>query len=429
MGRDDGAGRQVTVGDADDSGTPILHIDMDAFFASVELLVRPELRGKPVIIAHRDGRSVVTSATYEARRFGVGAAMPVAKALRLCPHAIVVPPNYASYAHYSSEVMRIFSEVTPLVEQLSIDEAFLDVSGARRLLGSPATIARQVRERVERETGLTCSVGIAATKFVAKMASTRAKPDGMLVVPKHATLSFLHPLPIRTLWGVGPSTEEALRRLGLATIGDIAEVPIGALRSVVGVAGAEKLHQLANGRDPRAVETTRIEKSIGHEVTFDSDITDIERLRVELLRLADKVAVRLRDKGWVARTVGLKVRWSDFTTLSRSHTLPEPTSVGRRLHEESVALLDALRPLRPVRLVGIRAEHLSPAGDGALLWDPDEDWREAENSVDAVRRRFGSSALAPASLLRDSGVKAERSRARGSATDGPAPLGTNDPHG
>jgi DNA polymerase-4 len=399
MGRDDGAGRQVTVGEADDSGTPILHIDMDAFFASVELLERPDLRGKPVIIGHRDGRSVVTSATYEARKFGVGAAMPVSKALRLCPHAIVVPPNYAAYSHFSREVMRIFSEITPLVEQLSIDEAFLDVSGARRLLGTPAAIARLVRERVVAETGLTCSVGVAASKFVAKMASTRSKPDGLLVVPKDQTLAFLHPLPIRTLWGVGPATEESLRRLGLATIGDIAEVPIGALRSAVGVAGAEKLSQLARGHDPRPVETSRVEKSVGHEVTFHTDITDIEHLRVELLRLSDKVAVRLRERGWVTRTVGLKLRWSDFTTLSRSHTLPEPTSVGRRLHEEAVALLDALQPLRPVRLIGIRAEQLTQSGDGALLWDPDEDWREAENSVDAVRKRFGTTALAPASLL------------------------------
>jgi DNA polymerase-4 len=402
MGRDDGAGRQVTVGTADDSETPILHIDMDAFFASVELLDRPELRGLPVIIGHPDGRSVVTSATYEARKFGVGAAMPVSRALRLCPQAVIVPPNYAAYAHYSAEVMRIFSDVTPLVEQLSIDEAFLDVSGARRLLGSPSAIAARVRERVQRETGLTCSVGVAASKFVAKMASTRAKPDGVLVVPKGDTLAFLHPLPIRTLWGVGPSTEESLRRLGLATIGDIAEIPIGALRSAVGNAGAAKLQQLAHGHDPRSVETTRIEKSIGHEVTFHTDISDVDRLRVELLRLADKVAVRLRERGWVARTIGLKVRWTDFTTISRSHTLPEPTSVGRRLHEEAVAMLEALRPLQPVRLVGIRAEHLSPAGDGALLWDPDEDWREAENSVDAVRKRFGSTALAPASLLRES---------------------------
>jgi DNA polymerase-4 len=399
MGRDDGAGRQVTVGEADDSATPILHIDMDAFFASVELLERPDLRGKPVIIGHRDGRSVVTSATYEARKFGVGAAMPVSKALRLCPHAIVVPPNYAAYSHFSREVMRIFSEITPLVEQLSIDEAFLDVSGARRLLGSPAAIARLVRERVVTETGLTCSVGVAASKFVAKMASTRSKPDGMLVVPKEQTLAFLHPLPIRTLWGVGPATEESLRRLGLATIGDIAHVPIGALRSAVGAAGAEKLSQLARGHDPRPVETSRVEKSVGHEVTFHTDITEIEHLRVELLRLSDKVAVRLRERGWVTRTVGLKLRWSDFTTLSRSHTLPEPTSVGRRLHEESVALLDALQPLRPVRLIGIRAEQLTQSGDGALLWDPDEDWREAENSVDAVRKRFGTTALAPASLL------------------------------
>lgn len=401
MSRQDGSARQVTADLSNDEGAHILHIDMDAFFASVELLDHPELRGKPVIIGHAEGRSVVTSATYEARRFGVGAAMPISKALRLCPQAIVLPPHHDRYADFSRRVMAIFRDATPLVEPLSIDEAFLDVSGARRLLGSPAQVAQLIRERVLRETGLTCSVGAAATKFVAKVASSRAKPDGLLVIPPAETLAFLHPLSIRALWGVGAKTEEALLRIGLHTVGDVADTPLATLRKAVGDATGVKLHELAHGRDARSVVTATAEKSIGHEVTFHEDITDPARLRLELLRLADQVAVRLRKAGLSARTVAIKVRFDDFTTLTRSHTLAEPSNVGRRLYEEANDLFTALDvDGRPVRLVGVRAEQLID-GDGAMasLWDPDEEWREAETTIDSLRARFGGEAVRRASLL------------------------------
>ncbi|GAB3616869.1 DNA polymerase IV [Okibacterium endophyticum] len=390
----------MSAAEVDDSASSILHIDMDAFFASVELLDYPELRGKPVIIGHAVGRSVVTSATYEARRYGVSAAMPVAKAMRLCPQATVLPPHHDRYRDYSSRVMRIFAEATPLVEALSIDEAFLDVSGARRLLGAPSEIGHMLRRRVHEETGLTCSVGAASTKFVAKLASGMAKPNGLLVVPHSQTLEFLRPLPIRALWGVGGRTEESLKRLALHTVGDVADTPLDVLRKVVGNAAGTKLHELSHGVDPRRVVTATHEKSVGHEVTFHTDIADAERLRRELLRLADQVAGRLRAAGLSGRTVAIKVRYSDFSTVSRSRTLPEATNVGRRLYDEAVSLLRELGDeRRPVRLIGVRAEQLTDATESESLWDPDEEWREAETTIDRLRERYGRSAVGPASLL------------------------------
>lgn len=401
MTRQDGRSRQVSEGVVDDFGATILHVDMDAFFASVELLDQPELRGKPVIVGHAVGRSIVTTATYEARKYGVTSAMPMSKALRLCPNAIVLPPRHALYHEYSKRVMGILTEMTPLVEQLSIDEAFLDVSGARRLLGAPSEIGARIRTRVFEETGLTCSVGVAATKFVAKLASTLAKPDGLLVVAPQTTLSFLRPLPIRALWGVGGKTGETLDRLGLRTVGDVADVPLPTLRKALGDASGIKLHELANGRDPRAIETTRVEKSIGHEVTFHQDVGDAVRLKRELLRLSDQVAVRLRNARLEAKTVSIKVRYEDFTTVTRSRTLAEPSNVGRRIYEESLELFDSLgSEIKPVRLIGVRAENLvGDGGSSAALWDPDEGWREAENTIDSLRARFGTGAVTAASLL------------------------------
>lgn len=387
----------------DDTGASILHIDMDAFFASVELLDHPELRGKPVIIGHTAARGVVTSATYEARKYGVTAAMPVSKAIRLCPHATILTPHFDRYVEYSARVMRIFSETTPLVEKLSIDEAFLDVSGARRLLGSPAQIGRMLRERVRQETDLTCSVGVASTKFVAKLASSLAKPDGLLVVPVDQTLEFLRPLPVRALPGVGGRTEESLRRLALHTVGDVADTPVDVLRKALGVATGTRLHELAWGVDARPVVTSTAEKSIGHEITFQTDIADRERLARVVLRLADQVAARLRHGGLSARTVSIKVRYEDFTTVTRSRTLAEPSSVGRRIYEEA---LDLLRELgdesRPVRLIGVRVEQLVSGPRQESLWDADEEWRDAERTIDALRDRFGTEAVRPASLLGES---------------------------
>jgi DNA polymerase-4 len=291
--------------------------------------------------------------------------------------------------------------MTPLVEPLSIDEAFLDVSGARRLHGSPAVIAALIRERVQNETGLTCSVGAASTKFVAKMASSRAKPNGLLVVPAEDTLAFLHPLPVGSLWGVGAMTEKSLVALGLRTIGDLAATPLPVLQKKIGEASGRKLHELAWGRDPRGVSLEREEKSVGHEITFEHDVTDVARLRSELLRQSDAVAVSLRRAGLVGRCVVLKLRYTDFSTVTRSRTLAEATNVGRRIYEEAAASFDVLaaRGIR-VRLIGVRVEQLGD-GDGAGLglWDPDDDWRGAELAVDSVSARFGRGSVRPASLL------------------------------
>lgn len=406
MGRADGSQRQVSASDVDDSEAAILHVDMDAFFASVELLERPDARGKPAIVGHAGGRGVVTSATYEARRYGVRSAMPMSQALRLCPNAIILTPHYERYTQYSAAVMDIFHEVTPLVEPLSIDEAFLDVSGARRLLGSPRRIAELIRSRVFEETGLTCSVGVAATKFMAKLASGRAKPDGLLVIPRAETLAFLRPLPVGALWGVGASTQASLERMGLLTVADLADAPLHVLQKAVGEAGGQRLHDLANGRDARRIVTESREKSIGHENTFGTDVGDLDILRREFLRLSGRVGERLRKHELVARTVAIKVRFSDFRTITRSRTLAEPTNVGRRLFEEAWDVFGALRldvRQTPLRLIGVRAEQLLDAGGDALaLWDPDEEWRETERTLDAVSARFGRGAIGPASLVRRS---------------------------
>ncbi|MBT2476532.1 DNA polymerase IV [Microbacterium sp. ISL-103] len=397
MGHGDGRGRIVSSVDADDTGTSILHVDMDAFYAAVEVLDDPSLRGLPLIIGAPDGRSVVSSASYEARRYGVRAAMPVSQAMRLCPAARIVPPHFHRYHAVSRQVMEIFESFTPLVEPLSVDEAFLDVRGVRRLWGSPARIAQLVRERVSDEVGITCSVGVAATKHVAKMASTISKPDGMLVIAASDTQDFLDPRPVRAMWGVGPKAAEALEGRGIRTIRDIRMSSREMLDRAVGPALSSRLSELARGEDPRTVETERVEKSVGHEETFDTDISDRAYLRAELLRLADRVAARLRRAGWETSTVAIKVRFDDFRTVSRSQTLPEPTAVGQRIGEAAQALFDQIERRDPVRLVGVRAEKLRPAGGGGFgLWDDDEDWRRVEGAVDDAVARFGVSTISRA---------------------------------
>ncbi|SBT48272.1 DNA polymerase IV [Micromonospora narathiwatensis] len=388
--------------DADDTGCPILHVDMDAFFASVEVRHRPELRGRPVVVGGIGPRGVVSSASYEARRYGVRSAMPTARARALCPHAVYLPPDFARYSAASRAVMRIFRDVTPLVEPLSLDEAFLDVAGARRLFGPPSRIARLIRRRVAEEQGLTCSVGVAPSKFVAKLGSTRAKPDGLLVVPATRVLEFLHPLPVAALWGVGERSAEALRRLGLHTVGELAEAPAGLLRRAVGEAAATHLHELAWGRDPRRVSPDQVEKSIGAEVTFDTDVTDPTEIRRALLALAEKVGARLRAAGQVGRTVSLKVRLADFRTVNRSRTLTVPTDTAREMFDTAWALWTALAPGEPVRLVGVRLEGLAAAQETPrqlALGAPERGWREAEAAADAAAARFGRSVIGPASLL------------------------------
>jgi len=323
--------------------------------------------------------------------------MPVSQALRLCPSARIVLPHFHRYQEVSRQVMAIFESFTPLVEPLSVDEAFLDVQGVRRLWGSPAQIAELIRERVLHEVGITCSVGVAATKHVAKMASTIAKPDGMLVVPAQETVDFLTPRPVRAMWGVGPKAAEALEARGIRTVGDIRESSREMLERAVGPALSARLTLLARGEDARAVDTERVEKSIGHEETFDEDILDRSFLRAELLRLADRVAARLRRAEWETATVAIKIRFDDFRTLNRSMTLSEPTAVGQRIGEAAQTLFEQIDRRDPVRLVGVRAENLRPAGGGGLgLWDDDEDWRKVEGAVDEAVARFGTATISRA---------------------------------
>jgi DNA polymerase-4 len=377
---------------------------MDAFFASVELLERPELRGKPAVVAHDSGRSVVTSATYEARALGVHSAMPLAFAKRAAPGLIVLEPHRALYTRYSREVMQIFSEYSPLVESLSIDEAFIDVTGARRLYGEPAQIGALIRADVLRRTGLTCSVGIASTKFVAKIASDMSKPDGLLEVPHDETLAFLHPLPIRKLWGVGAQTAKVLERRGLHTVGDVADTPQASLVAALGDAAGHHLFELAWGRDPRTVVPERREKSVGREQTFASDLTTREPVVAAFLDQAERVGRTLRVAGLRAKTVAIKITFADFQSITRSRTLPEPTDVGREIYATACALCDELEldmRARPVRLVGVRAQSLAQPDLGLIgLWDDDnETWRKAEEAVDRVTSRFGPGFVTPATLL------------------------------
>jgi DNA polymerase-4 len=388
--------------DADDSGCTILHVDMDAFYASVEVRRRPELRGRPVVVGGIGPRGVVSSASYEARRFGVRSAMPSVRARRLCPDAIFLPPDFDEYSRASRAVMRIFREVTPLVEPLSMDEAFLDVAGAQRLLGRPAAIAGLIRAKVAEDQALPCSVGVAPSKFVAKLASTRAKPDGMVVVPADRVLDFLHPLPVGALWGVGDRSAEVLQRLGLRSVGDLARAPVGMLRAALGEAAAQHLHDLAWGRDPRRVVPEHVEKSIGAEVTFDEDIDDPLVVRRTLLALAGRAAGRLRGAGQVGRTISIKVRLADFRTLSRSRTLPVPTDVTNEVFETAWGLFDALRPGDRIRLLGVRVEGLVDADRAPrqlALGSREHGWAEAERAADQAVARFGAGAVRPASLL------------------------------
>ncbi|KAB2343092.1 DNA polymerase IV [Actinomadura rudentiformis] len=389
---------------ADDTGCSILHVDMDAFFVSVELLDRPELRGHPVIVGGAGPRGVVAAASYEARRFGVHSAMPMTRARRLCPRAVVLPPDHAKYSRVSAAVFEIFQSITPLVEGLSLDEAFLDVAGALRRLGRPAAIAQQIRDEVRAQQGITCSVGVASTKFVAKLASTHCKPDGLLVIPAAGVQEFLHPLPVAALWGVGERTEESLLRLGLRTVGQLAQVPLPTLQRELGNALGSHLHELSWGRDPREVVPDTRDKSIGAEETFDTDIDDPEIINRELLRLAEKVGARLRASGNSGRTVSVKLRMADFKTITRSRTLREPTDLARVIYITARELFEAagLERVR-LRLVGVRVENLGPADQAPrqlALDEPETGWREAERVVDQVAHRFGSGTVRPAALVR-----------------------------
>jgi DNA polymerase-4 len=376
---------------------------MDAFFASVEIARRPHLRGLPVIVGGSE-RAVVLAATYEARAFGVHSAMPMTAARRMCPHAVIVPPDHVAYRAVSKGVMQILRDVTALVEQVSVDEAFLDVSGARRRLGPPTRIAELIRGRVLAAHGITCSVGIASTKFVSKLASGHAKPDGVLLVPQGATVPFLRTLPVGALWGVGERTEAALARWGVRTVAELADSDVGTIQRAVGRTAGAHLYDLSWGRDPRPVEPGRDEKSIGAEVTFPIDVADPTVVQAKALALADKCAGRLRAQGLVARTIAVKVRTSDFRTLTRARTLHTPTDVGREIYLAARELLAGvdLGGL-PVRLVGVRAEGLSAASSMVRQPTLEEavaggasSRRDAERAMDRVRERFGATSIGAA---------------------------------
>jgi DNA polymerase-4 len=376
---------------------------MDAFYASVEIRDQPEIAARPVIVGHTGGRGVVLSANYLARQFGVRSAMPVGRASRLCPQAVFVSPRHSLYAAVSREVMAIFRAVTPEVEPLSLDEAFLDVAGAVRRLGRPASIGQLIRRQVADELGITCSVGVAPSKFLAKVASVSCKPDGLRVIPQAQVLEFLHPLPVSALWGVGERTARVLARLGLRTVGDLAGTPASTLERALGPATAAHLAALACGRDDRRVSSRAREKSVGAEETFEVDVDDAEQIRRELLRLSGRTARALRSSGLVARTISVKLRRADFSTITRSRTLAEPTDVTRRIYATACDLYGAsgLIGVR-LRLVGVRATGLiAAAGSGSqlVLGEDADAWRAAEGAVDEITRRFGSGAVRPGSLL------------------------------
>lgn len=384
----------------DDSQSPILHIDMDAFFASVEIMDNPELAGKPVAVGGLH-RGVVSAASYEARAFGVQSAMPVGLAYQKCPQIVMLPVRMERYAEVSRQIMEIFHEITPHVEKLSIDEAFLDVSGAYRLFGTPVQIGHLLRSRIRKEVGVPASVGIAATKHIAKIASAHAKPDGLLLIPKSASLNFLHVLPIGALWGVGEKTQAKLELNAIETIGDLANHDFEDLVRLVGLAHAHHLYDLAWGRDKREVVVERAEKSLGVERTFYTPLTARDDILPILLAQAHEIARRARAGEEVGGTLVLKVRFADFSSLTRSATFTQATNVAAQMYEAAVRLLDSIRiPPAGIRLIGLRLQKLTHTYEGVQLVLGDDTRRaDAENVLDDVRARFGETAATPATLL------------------------------
>ena len=381
----------------------ILHVDMDAFYASVEERDNPKLKGKAVVVG-MGKRGVVSAANYEARKFGIRAAMPIYKAKALAPHAVFIAPNMARYTQVSEQVMEIFEDVTPYVEPISLDEAFLDVTGARRLLGSGQEIADQIRKRVEKELGITCSVGIAHNKFIAKIASGHCKPNGVLEVDPEKMLEFLHPLAANEIWGVGPKTNELLEKMGLFTIADIANTPRTTLVRVLGQANGSSLYELAWGRDYRDVVTEHIEKSISASQTFDVDLYQQEEILKEFLRLTEKSADRMRGKGLATNTISIKVRFTDFKTISRSKTLDLPTTGTQEIFEVVKALYLGLNLDRVlIRLVGVSLDSLVENDDvkQMVLGERTSSWQQADRAIDRVKAKFGRASLRPARLVDD----------------------------
>lgn len=414
------------------TGPPsILHVDMDAFFANVELLRHPELRGRPVVVGGTGERGVVAAASYEARRFGVHSAMPAVRARRLCPTAVFLPGDHAHYSEVSGRIMELFRAVTPLVEPLSLDEAFLDVSGVRRLHGSAPDIATRLRAAVLDQESLTCSVGVARVKFLAKLATEEAKPRaspagiraglGIFVVEPEDELPYLHALPVQALWGVGPVTLEKLSRLGIRRVGDLAALPVDTVVAAVGRAAGQHLHALANGIDPRLVVADQAVKSVSQEETFPRDLYDPGALRVEVLRLADGVGHRLRTSGLTGRTVTLKIRFGDFRTVTRSTTMATATDSAHELARVGRSLLAEIDPSPGVRLLGLGVTGFADAAVRQLTLDdalaaveerPVPEWEAAEQAMASIRARFGDRAVGPAALSGPDGLDVRRKGAQ-----------------
>jgi DNA polymerase-4 len=432
----------------------ILHVDMDSFFASVEVLDDASLAGKPVIVGGAGARGVVASCTYEARAYGIHSAMSSYEARRRCPHAVFRSGRYARYAQISEHLHEVLSRFTPLIEPIALDEAFLDVSGARRLIGRPREIAGCIRDTVGRELSLSCCVGVARTKLLAKLASRAAKPvarlegtvpgPGVVVVPPDSELSFLHPLPIKALWGVGPATARRLEGFGVLVVGDLVKIPEQTLHHLLGASNGGRLAALARGDDVRPVEPLRVAKSVGHEETFGADLRNRHDLHRHVVRMADAVGSRLQEAGLHGRTITLKVRYADRSTISRSQTLPKPTDSAHALAAVADALLGAVDVAPGVRLLGVSMSSLGsrgPVGRQLSLtgeddrrpdpgdrfgWTDDREteaggvrqaaWEEVEAAVSQVRARYGQSAVSPAALLGSEGISVKR---RGDAPWGP----------
>jgi DNA polymerase-4 len=394
----------------------ILHVDMDAFYVGVELRRRPELRGKPVVVGGTGRRGVVAAASYEARRYGVFSAMPSARAVQRCPDAVFLPGDHELYGQVSRQVHEIFGSVTPSIEPLALDEAFLDVTGSIRLFGSARAIADLVRDRIRDELDLASSVGGGTSKFIAKLASKAAKPritptgvqpgHGVLLVPPGGELAFLHPLPVSSLWGVGPATLSKLERLAVRTVGDLAALDLAALVAALGPAHGTHLHDLSWARDDRPVEVDREAKSIGHEETYPHDKHTLDELGREVVRLADGVSARLRAAGTGARTVTLKLRFGDFTTITRATTLPAPVSTTHALVEAVMPMLERIDVSPGVRLLGVSTSGFGAPAVQLTLDDlfadepsTEEEWVAASGTIDAIRERFGETAIGPASAI------------------------------
>ncbi|HEX8770861.1 MAG TPA: DNA polymerase IV [Acidimicrobiales bacterium] len=397
----------------------ILHVDIDAFYAAVEVLRDPSLAGRPVIVGGTGNRGVVASCSYEARASGIHSAMPSGRARRLCPDAVFLPGHFDLYADYSRRFHGVLTSFTPLVEGIGLDEAFLDIASVRRLHGEAPEIAARIRERVHAELGLSVSIGVSTIKLVAKLASVAAKPApspggaipgrGVVVVPPGDEVAFLHPLPVGALWGVGPATRVRLERFGVDTIGDLAGVPVEALVGALGPSLGSHLHALAWGRDPRSVVPDRDVKSVGHEETYAKNHYEREPLRREVIRLSDAVATRLLRQGFAARTVTLKMRFGDFRTVTRSKTVPTALTGGAALAKVALRLLEALDPSPGVRLLGVSASNLEATkGEQLSLGEHSGAPEALVGAVEDVRRRFGDKAVGPATLVGNDGVAVRR---------------------